>query len=263
MYLARLQQGLKVPNSIVMRVYNGAREEFSKIADLNFKHYSDTKYNTVVDGDQEFAMAADFNPADMDIRLAVDPSQGSDIEQQQRAQIVLEEAKNQTQPILNVREAYLDWLTTMKVTDLERLAPMPSGEPDPMEQVMMANLAREAEIAEREIAVKEAELEIKRLAAMLKAQKDGADMNLQLDLTEAQITKAYSEAMYRLWEMGMAGNDPVATVQGIEDALIDGNAPPPLPSPQAPPNPNPADPGVVPMVPGAGQGLPPGTSQGL
>ena len=33
LYLARLQQGLKVPNSITMRVYNAAQKEFNKIID--------------------------------------------------------------------------------------------------------------------------------------------------------------------------------------------------------------------------------------
>jgi hypothetical protein len=172
------------------------------------------------------------------------------VEQQQRASIILEEAKAQPQQILNVREAYLDWLIAMKVTDTERLAPEPSGEPDPMEQIMVQNLAREADIAEREVTIKEQKQELERMSMMLKAMKEGAEMNLQLDLTEAQITEKYATAMHKLWEMGMAGDDPIAVVQGMEDALIDQTAAPAaLPAPQAPPDPN-------------LQAAPPGTSQG-
>ena len=250
MYLARLQQGLKVPNSIVMRVYNGAAEEFSKIALINYKHFSDERYNKVLDGAQQYSMAADFDPTNCDMIPAVDPSQGSDIERQQRAQIILEEAKTQQAQVLNVREAYLDWLKAMKAPDIERLAPEPSGEPDPMEQVMMANLQREADLAERDMQLREAKQDLDRTSAMLKAMKEGGEMALKLDLTEAQITKAYADAMFKLWEMGMAGDNPVKTVQDIEGALIDQQVAAPPPTPQPAPMANP------PAPQGGSQGAP-------
>jgi chaperonin GroES len=238
MYLARLQQGLKVPNSIVMRVYNSAKEEFAKIAALNFKHYSNKKYNKVLDGEQPADMHADFNPDDCDIRTATEPSQGSDIERQGRATVILEEAKTQPQQILNLREAYLDWLDALKVTDLDRLAPEPSGEPDPMEQLMRANLAREAELADREMNIKEAKLNLEQMDAMMEGMRKGAEFGLKLDKTEAEISVAYADAMKSLWEIGMAGDDPVETVQNIETRLIDkkGAAVPPVPIDS--PNPN-------------------------
>lgn len=241
MYLARLQQGLKVPNSIVMRVYSAAAEEFSKIAAINFKHYSDKKYNKVLDGEQKASMRADFNQDDCDIRPATDPSQGTDIERQGRAQIILDEAKEQPQPVLNLREAYLDWLQALKVTDLDRLAPEPSGEPDPMEAVMMANLQREAELADREMNIKEAKMDLDRMETMMEAMRKGAEFGLTLDKTEAEIAVAYANAFKLLWEIGMAGDNPIETVQNIETQLIDnvGDRAPPSPVesplPNAPP----------------------------
>jgi len=242
MYLARLQQGLKVPNSIVMRVYNAAREEFTKIAAINFKHYSDTKYNKVLDGEQPASMRADFNPDDCDITPAIDPSQGTDIERQGRAQVILEEAKTQPQQVLNLREAYLDWLEALKVTDLDRLAPEPSGEPDPMEKMMMANLQREAELAEREMILKEAKQEMDQLQATMEAARKGAEFGLDLDVKESEIAERYASAMLKLWEMGMAGDDPIKTVQNIETQLIDkvGAEAPPVPLDSPNPNPPPA-----------------------
>lgn len=244
MYLARLQQGLKVPNSIVMRVYDSAKEEFTKIAMLNYKHYSDTKYNKVIDGKQEHSMRADFDPEDCDIRPAADPSQGTDIEQQQRASIVLEEAKTDEAGILNKREAYLDWLKALKITDVERLAPEPSGEPDPMEQMMMANLQREAELADRDMKLKEAKLNLDQMESMMKHMREGAEFGIDLDIKEADIALKYAQAMKALWEIGMAGDNPVATIQDIETALIDKRAtqapPQPLPSPD--PNRSPESP---------------------
>ncbi len=279
MYLARLQQGLKVPNSIVMRVYDAAKDEFKKIAVLNFKHYNNKKYNRVVDmapppappqqaqqaqppqpgqpgelppeaGQEqppapapgpppEADMRIDFNPEDCDIRLAIDPSQGSDIERQQRADVVLQEAKTQTQPVLNVRQAYLNWLEALNVPDVEILAPEPSNEPDPMQQLMVANMQREAELAQKEMDIREARLNLDQQKETLKAFREGAEYGLKFDLTEAQIADKYADAFKKLWEMGMAGDDPVRTVQDIERRLIDreASAPPPVPleSPQSNP----------------------------
>jgi hypothetical protein len=277
-----LQQGLKVPNSIVMRVYDAAKDEFKKIAALNFKHYSNKKYNRVVDmaplpappqqaqppqpgqappGDvapdgqlppptaappppapgppPEADMRIDFNPEDCDIRLAIDPSQGSDIERQQRADVVLQEAKTQTQPVLNVRQAYLNWLEALNVPDVEILAPAPSNEPDPMQQLMIANMQREAELAQKEMDIREARLNLDKSKELMKAMREGAEYGLKFDKTEAEITAKYAEAFKTLWEMGMAGEDPVRTVQDIERRLIDreASAPPPVPleSPQSNP----------------------------
>lgn len=281
MYLARLQQGLKVPNSIVMRVYDAAKDEFKKIAELNFKHWSNSKYNCVVqltpppepppqpqqqqqqpegqpgpavgppptpEGQpqlpppqaavpaaapepEEADMRADFNPDDCDIRLATDPSQGSDIERQQRADLVLQEAKTQPQQILNLREAYMNWLEALNVADIEGLAPPPSNEPDPMQKMMLANMQREAELAQKEMDIREARLNLDQQKETVKAMREGAEYGLKFDEAEATIMAKYAEAFKKLWEIGMAGDDPVRTVQDIEKRLIDrvDSAPPPVP----------------------------------
>lgn len=220
MYLARLQQGLKVPNSIVMRVYNSARDEFKKIANLNYKHYSDTKYNRVLDEQQEFSMRADFNPEDCDIRPATDPSQGSDIERQQRASIVLEEAKNQPQEIIVLREAYIRFLEALKEPDLDTLIPEPSGEPDPMEEMMRANMQREAELEERKLVLAEADMERKGIESMMDAQRKAKEFGISLDKSEAEIFEMYTNGFKNLWEINALGNNPIATAKKIEQQLI-------------------------------------------
>jgi len=238
MYLARLQQGLKVPNSIVMRVYDAAKDEFKKLAELNFRHHSDKKYNKVIDGDEEFSMRDDFNPDDCDVRLAVDPSQGSDVERQQRSQMVLEEAKTQTEQIINVRQAYLDWGDALGIADLEALMPEPDpNAKDPMQELMLANMQREAELADREMNIREQRLALDTQKETLRAMKEGAEVGLQFDKNEADISFVYAQTFYKLWEMGMAGADPIATVRDIEGRLIDKQIdlpppPKPLPSPQ-------------------------------
>lgn len=227
MYLARLQQGLKVPNSIVMRVYECAKREFKAIALLNFKHHSDSKYNRVLDEKQDFNMRQDFNPEDCDIQTAIDPSQGSDIERQQRADVVLQEAKGQPQAVLNLRLAYLNWLEALGYPEPEELAPEPSGEPDMMQKVMLANLQREASLAQRDMTLKEVKLEFERIEIMAKVTKQMQDAGLAIDKQEAEITDLYATAMKKLWEIGLLNGDDgdaVDTVLDIEGRVIDGQA---------------------------------------
>ena len=221
-----------------MRVYDAAKDEFTKIAQLNFRHHSDKKYNKVIDEDEEFSMRDDFNPDDCDIRLAVDPSQGSDVERQQRSQMVLEEAKTDEDGIINKRQAYLDWTNALGIADVEALMPEPDpNAKDPMQELMMANMAREAELADREMNIREARLDLDTQKETLRAMKEGAEVGLQFDKNEADIAFVYAQTFHKLWEMGMAGTDPIATVRDIEGQLIDKRIdlpppPQPLPSPQ-------------------------------
>ena len=251
MYLARLQQGLKIPNSIVMRVYNAAKREFKRIADINFKHYDNEKYNRVLDDADQANMRNDFNPEDCDIRLAVDPSQGTDIERMNRAQLILQEAKDQLQlgvQQLNMRQVVLDWLDAMKAPNVDQLAPEPSGEPSPQEQMIMANMQRQAELEERDMRLKEAKQDMERAEMMLKGHREAVSMGLDLDRTEAEIVEIYSRAMKALWETGMAGDDPIGKVQTIESRLID--QAPTVPALEQPIEPSiePADPNAAPVA---------------
>ena len=135
LYLARLQQTLKRPNIIIMRVYNCAAKEFGLIFDLNYKHFSDDKYNRIIDDEVTQSMKADFNPKDCDIRLVADPSQGSDIERIARAETVLQNAKTEQQPITDMRRATKDYYNVLGVADVDVLVPEPQG-PDPMQAMM-------------------------------------------------------------------------------------------------------------------------------
>ncbi|MGI9251825.1 MAG: hypothetical protein ACR2PR_11645 [Pseudohongiellaceae bacterium] len=233
MYLARLQQGLKVPNSIVMRVYDCAKMEFKRIAMLNFKHHNSAKYNRVLDEPQEVNMRNDFNPEDCDISTAVDPSQGSDVEQQSRADILLQEAKEDPNNILNKRAIYLQWLEAFGIPNPEEIAPEPSGEPDPMQQIMMANLQREASLEERKQKLEEVKVELDRYRVALEVTKDMAANGIKVDMQEAEIAHKYAETFKLLWEIGMLNDgDAASTVKGIEQQFIDKQTPSiPLPQP--------------------------------
>jgi hypothetical protein len=226
LYLAKLQQGLKVPNSIIMRVYNCARSEFKKIAALNFKHFDDNKYNRVLDN-ANASMKDDFNPDDCDIRIVADPSQGSDIERIQRTQAVLEEAKTQPQQIINLRQAYLDWLKSMNAPNIEELAPEPDPNArDPMQDLMMAQQAAEMEMRKEDQNLRREETQLKKQKIAMEAAKEMTKLGLQADKQEAEITNLYTQSLERLVKAGIAsGQNAMEAAQRIEDTFIEGDKP--------------------------------------
>lgn len=221
LYLARLQQGLKVPNSIIMRVYECARSEFGKIAALNFKHYDDSKYKRIID--ENASMRADFDPKDCDIRMVADPSQGSDVERSQRATAILQEAKTQPAQVLNLREAYLQWLDVMKTPNIDDLAPEPDPNAvDPNQQLMIAQMQMEAEMRQRDQKLREGELRVKESKAAKEAAETMAELGLKADKTEAEITKIYSDALKNLVDAGIAsGERAFEAAKKIETQFID------------------------------------------
>jgi hypothetical protein len=105
--------------------------------------------------------------------------------------------------------------------------------------MMIANMQREAELAQKEMDIREARLNLDQQKETLKAMREGAEYGLKFDQAEADIVAKYAEAFKKLWEIGMLGDNAVQTVQDIEAALIDrvDSAPPPVPLESPRPNP--------------------------
>ena len=223
LYMARLKQGLKVPNSITMRVYSAAKKEKQKIALLNYKHHDSEKYNRVLDEEAEFNMEQDFNPKDCDVRMSADPAQGSDIERVQRAEAVLMEAKTQPQQVLNLRAAYVDWLEAMDHSNIEEIAPEPDpNAQDPQQQMMIAQLQMEAELKKKDQELRQSAQKLQEQKLAMQAAKEMAELGLSADEQEAKITKMYAETLKTLVEAGIAsGEQAIEAAQQIEDRFID------------------------------------------
>ncbi len=190
LYLARLQQGLKTPNMIIMRVYECAKAEFQKIAALNFKHYDSYYYNQILDEDQQWDMAADFDPKDCDVDLVADPSQGSDVERAAKAEAVYETFISQLslpvpQNIGNLREATIQKFKAMQIPDedIEKLVPPPDPNPPKAEQLMMAQQAFEAQLKQEEQKRKNEETQ----ASILK-------MRMEVEVLKADRAVKYAQA---------------------------------------------------------------------
>lgn len=222
LYLARLQQGLKVPNSIMMRVYSCARSEFKKIAALNYKHYDDNKYNKVLDLQESASMKADFNPEDCDIRMVADPSQGSDIERAQRAQAVYLMANEQKQQVINYRQSVLDVLDAMKTPNIDELAPEPDPNAvDPMQQLFFAQQAAEMEMRKEYQNLRSQEIMLKKQKVALDAAKEMSRLGLDADKQEAEITEMYTRSLKNLVDAGIAsGRQALEAAETIEDKFI-------------------------------------------
>ena len=223
LYMARLKQGLKVPNSITMRVYSAAKKEKQKIALLNYKHHDSEKYNKILDEDQDFNMKADFNPDDCDVRLAADPAQGSDIERVQRAEAVLARADLDQNNIINKREATLDWLKAMDHPNIEEIAPEPDPNArDPMQELMFAEMAMEAELKKKDQELRQNGQRLQEQKLAMQAAKDMAELGLGSDEQEAKITKMYAETLKILVEAGIAsGEQAMEAAAQIEERFID------------------------------------------
>ncbi len=63
-----------------MRTYECAKNEFRRIAHLDYKYHDSVAYNRVLDEDKDYVMKDDFDPEDCDVRIASNPAQGSDVE---------------------------------------------------------------------------------------------------------------------------------------------------------------------------------------
>lgn len=240
LYMARLKQGLKIPNSITMRVYSAAKKEKQKIALLNYKHHDSEKYNKILDEEQDFNMEKDFNPDDCDVRLAADPAQGSDIERVQRAEAILVEAKTQPQQVINLRQAYVDWLEAMDHPSIEEIAPEPDpNAQDPQQQMILAQMQMEAEFKKKDQELRESGQRLQQQKMAMEAAKEMGNLGLKSDEQEAKITKMYAETLKLLVEAGIAsGEEAMEAAAQIEDRFIDaegGNngrqVPPSIPSP--------------------------------
>lgn len=219
LYLARLQQGLKVPNSITMRVYSSAKKEFKKIGLLDHKHFDDEIYNKILDEENQASMKADFDPKDCDIALVADPSKGSDIERIQRAEAVLQEAKLQPQQIINLRLAYIEWLESMKTPNIEELAPEPDPDArDPMQEIMVAQMQMEAELKQEELAIRKQKITTEMHALAMKAAAQAQELEFESAKKEREVYEVESQVAINIAKERLTIAE--AEAQEIENDMI-------------------------------------------
>lgn len=188
LYLARLQQSLKLPQSIMINVYNGVTAELKRLYDI-YKRYLDPQEYLEVLNDPEANYFEDFGDDDVDIKPTSDPTQGSEEERISKALIVLNEAKQS--PVHDLRAAYINYYKALGISDYERYLPPPQpGQPDPL-AVMQAQSAADMGRAEK----------MKGLADMMGAQADMMEAQIKMQKVQAEVEKLESETMKNLAEV--------------------------------------------------------------
>ena len=223
LYLARLQQGLKTPNMIVMRVYECAKQEFKKIAALDYKHYDNVAYNQFLDEPQPWDMEADFDPDECQIELVADPSQGSDVERMAKAQAVYNTAKEQLalpmpQTIINFTEATKRLFKAMQVPDddIEKLVPPPNPEPPLAQKLAIGKQQFEAELLNKEQIRKEKATNADVLHKQMQVQVGQAEVSLKY----AQARKYMAESQAALSPTDPRHHEKAMELQAHFDNLI-------------------------------------------
>lgn len=187
LYLARLQQSLKLPQAIMINVYNGVTRELKRLYDIYQRYLDPDEYKEIVG--EEFDPIADFGDDDMDIKPTSDPTQGSEEERISKATIILNEAKQS--PVFDLRAAYNNYFQAIGVSNPEVYLPEPQpNEPDPL-AVMQAQAAADMGKAEK----------MKGMADMMGAQADMMEAQMKMQKLEAEIAKMESETMKNLAEV--------------------------------------------------------------
>ena len=186
MYLARLQQSLVTPNSIMVRVFAGVTQELKRIYEIMGRYLGQEEY-TEMTGDQSASWAADFSE-DLEIVTTADPSQGSEHERIARAKIIYEESK--MNPAMNGRAAAEDYFSAIGVKDVERLLPAPQpNQPDPIQMMQMQAMQT---MSEAEKMASEAKM-IQAQASMLDSQVKMQKLSAEIDKLEAESMKLLSD----------------------------------------------------------------------
>lgn len=186
MYLARLQQSLVTPNSIMVRVFNGVTKEINRIYEIMQSYLGQEEY-TELTGDPQADWSADFAD-NVEISTTADPSQGSEHERIARAKIIYDESK--MAPYLNGRAAAEDYFSAIGVKDLERILPAPQpNEPDPIQMMQMEAVKKMSEAEELASQAKMMQAN----TSMMEVQIKQMMMGPQIDKLEAEALKLLSE----------------------------------------------------------------------
>jgi len=200
MYLARLQQAMIKPNSIMVRVFSGLTDEIKRIYELQAEYLTQDEYFRILDDDQA-DWTKDYSSETLDISMTADPTQGS--EQERIARTTLIKDQSLQNPALNARVAYGNWLEAIGVQDVDSLlAPVESGQPDPLQEMQ----------AQAMQTMSEAEA-MKGQAALMKAQNEQLRVQIEQQKLQAELDKLESESMKNLSEVDKNERDSLLKLQ--------------------------------------------------
>lgn len=238
--LALLEETTKLPNSIMSRIYNAMKNEFSLIGKLFAKYLPDEPYAYKMIGEENYVTSKDFNE-DVAIVPIGDATAASSAKRLLKVYAIKEIA--QTAPeIYNLRAIHEEMLKMIGVDNIERILPPPPPLPNPedappppidpslvlMEEVKVKAQEVDAHFKEAEMRAEteafkaqlkfesdQAKREIDEKLAILKSQTDIAltkikaltDLQKQSEKTAAENERTQAEELDRaqqdIMEAGM------------------------------------------------------------
>ncbi len=216
--LALLEASQRFYSSIHKRLHNSQHEFFKLLARLNFK-YLPARVNFVVNNENEFVQATDYNPDAVDVIPASDPNALSESQRVARAQIELDMAAKFPQHH-DIREALRRFYSAMGTEGIDKLMPDPASRAltaDPMSELQAAMTGRpiKAQMGQNHsahIAVKEAFLKSPQMQGVNDPSTATGLEILKANIAEHKVLMFVAQAMQLAQAQG--GNIQDENVQG-------------------------------------------------
>jgi hypothetical protein len=131
--LALIEQGLKVMSGIHMRLHRAQAQELQLFSDLTHEYLPAEGYDYAIPGQEQYAMAEDFDPNVIDVVPVSDPNVVSSTQRIAQAQAVLDLSMQQP-GMYDARAVHLNMLQAMRVQNPEQFIP-PEKEPPRLDPV--------------------------------------------------------------------------------------------------------------------------------
>lgn len=216
--LALLEASQRFYSSIHKRLHNSQHEFFQILARLNHK-YLPERVDFVVNNENEFVTAADYDPQAVDVMPASDPNAMSESQRVARAQIELDMAAKFPQHH-DIREALRRFYSAMGTEGIDKLMPDPASRAltsDPMSELQAAMTGRpiKAQMGQNHaahIAVKEAFLKSPQMQGVNDPSTATGLEILKANIAEHKVLIFVAQAMQLAQAQG--GNIQDENVQG-------------------------------------------------
>lgn len=139
--MALVEQGMKVPNSILIRIWRSCKSEFEKLFDLN-RRFLDPQSEVKVVGDAFNITQSDYNDSNLRVIPVANPALSSDAQRMSKIQFLLQLMNTPLgQQTLNPQAIMMNMLQSIQMPNPETLLipPQQAQKPDPK---MVSNMIK-------------------------------------------------------------------------------------------------------------------------
>ena len=176
------EEGKKVFNGIFKRTYRSLKQEFRKQYRLNQLHISEDMVFISEAAGKGVILEQDYAGSSSDVRPSADPTMTSDTIRLQQA-ITIQSASQANPGLYNRYVAEKQFLTALKVSDIDRLLPDPQGPnaipaPGPGEKIQVEMIKAKTAQAEMDLQLK---------LGLLKLMKDAELAQGKIQKLEAEV----------------------------------------------------------------------------